>query len=108
MRKQQALQAQIRQAQAQSAAASASQSSNDRHNAQDGTTETSAEATHTSAATDEPSMQAHISRNTPNGVSTSADQNKSKQPPDLIDEVGQILKTAFPLLIMSLGTIVDQ
>lgn len=31
-----------------------------------------------------------------------------RSPPDHIEEVGQILKTAFPLLIMSLETVVDQ
>ena len=31
-----------------------------------------------------------------------------RSPADNIEEVGQILKTAFPLLIMTLETVVDQ
>lgn len=91
----------------QNAAASAGRPESEGHNGTDGTAEVAAEAARPATSADDPAQQAQVLRS--NGMTPDPMKaNGLRQNYELIDEVGQILKTAFPLLIMSLETIVDQ
>ena len=81
---------------------------------QEGTVEGSREGMQAQNPAEDSAQQALLRNSSgPNGAQASNDPTKANPTvvrPGLecIEEVGQIMKTAFPLLIMSLETIVDQ
>ena len=75
---------------------------------QDGASDGAADASRqASSSAEDASQQAQAIRGNPNGMRPDVKPKFASQGYEVADEVGQIMKTAFPLLIMSLETISD-
>jgi transformation/transcription domain-associated protein len=76
---------------------------------QDGTPDSTVDlARQPPPSADDSAQQTHMLRGNPNGTRPEAKPKHASQGYEVAEEVGQIMKTAFPLLIMSLETISDQ